>query len=157
MESLLHAGITIPRVAADQYAGGGQRFSLADAEAGDLLFYASDVTNPSTVYHVVMYVGHGQVLSAPYTGTDVQIQPLFTTDLLPLVVRPTAKLTLPLRSGASGWSVTQLQLALNRHGDHLTADGGFGAQTKAAVKAWQVKKKLTSSGVVKIDTWLTLG
>lgn len=157
MESLLHAGITIPRVAAAQYATGGERVSLADAQAGDLLFYASDVTKPSTVYHVVMYVGHGQVLSAPFTGTDVQIQSLFTTDLLPLVVRPTAKLALPLRSGASGWSVTQLQLALDRHGAKLTADGGFGAQTKAAVVAWQKKKKLASNGVVRINTWLTLG
>ena len=157
MKSLLHAGITIPRTAAEQYAGAGPRVSLANAQAGDLLFYASDVTKPSTVYHVVMYIGHGQVLSAPYTGTDVQIQPLSTTDLLPRVVRPTAALTLPLGRGATGWSVTQLQLALNRHGDDLTADGGFGPATKAAVKAWQTKKKLKATGVVRVPTWLTLG
>jgi peptidoglycan hydrolase-like protein with peptidoglycan-binding domain len=157
MTSYLHAGLTVPRVAADQYATGGTRVSLADAQQGDLLFYASDVSKPSTVYHVVMYVGHGKVLSAPYTGTDVQSQPLWTTDLLPKVVRPTAELTLPLKSGATGWSVTQLQLALDRHGDTLTADGGFGPATKAAVEAWQTKHKLTANGVVTIATWLTLG
>jgi cell wall-associated NlpC family hydrolase len=157
MRSFQHAGISIPRVAADQYAAGGTRVTLADAQAGDLLFYASDVSRTSTVYHVVMYVGHGKVLSAPFTGTDVQIQPLFTTDLLPRVVRPIAGLTLPLKKGATGWSVTQLQLALNRHGNDLTADGGFGAATKAAVKAWQAKKNLSTNGVVDLDTWLTLG
>jgi peptidoglycan hydrolase-like protein with peptidoglycan-binding domain len=104
-----------------------------------------------------MYVGHGKVLSAPFTGTDVQIQPLFTTNLLPMVVRPTAGLTLPLKKGASGWSVTQLQLALDRHGDSLTADGGFGSATKKAVRAWQTKQKLPANGVVDLTTWLTLG
>jgi peptidoglycan DL-endopeptidase CwlO len=157
MRAMQHAGITIPRVAADQYAAGGTKVSLADAQAGDLLFFASDVSAASTVYHVVMYVGHGKVLSAPFTGTDVQIQPLFTTNLLPLVVRPTAGLTLPLKLGATGWSVTQLQLALNRHGNHLTADGGFGPATKTAVKAWQAKKDLSATGVVDLATWLTLG
>jgi cell wall-associated NlpC family hydrolase len=157
MRSFQHAGITIPRVAADQYAGGGTKVSLADAQAGDLLFFASDVSQPSTVYHVVMYVGHGKVLSAPFTGTDVQIQSLFTTNLLPLVVRPTAGLTLPLKKGATGWSVTQLQLALDRHGNSLTADGGFGRATKKAVKAWQTRKGLTANGVVDLNTWLTLG
>jgi cell wall-associated NlpC family hydrolase len=157
MRAFQHAGITIPRVAADQYAGGGTKVSLADAEAGDLLFFASDVSQPSTVYHVVMYLGHDRVLSAPFTGTDVQIQPLFTTNLLPLVVRPTAGLTLPLKLGATGWSVTQLQLALDRHGNNLTADGGFGPATKTAVKAWQAKKGLSPNGVVDLNTWLTLG
>jgi peptidoglycan DL-endopeptidase CwlO len=157
MRAFQHAGITIPRVAADQYAGGGTKVSLADAQAGDLLFFASDVSQPSTVYHVVMYVGHGNVLSAPFTGTDVQIQSLFTTNLLPLVVRPTAGLTLPLKQGATGWSVTQLQLALDRHGNTLTADGGFGSATKKAVKAWQTKQGRSASGVVDLDTWLTLG
>jgi cell wall-associated NlpC family hydrolase len=157
MRAMQHAGITIPRVAADQYAAGGTKVSLADAQAGDLLFFASDVSQPSTVYHVVMYLGHGKVLSAPFTGTDVQIQPLFTTNLLPLVVRPTAGLTLPLKPGATGWSVTQLQLALNRHGNDLAADGGFGPATKTAVQAWQAKKDLPATGVVDLDTWLTLG
>ncbi len=157
-KSLLHAGITIPRTAAAQYAGAGPRVSLADAQAGDLLFYASDVTKPSTVYHVVMYVGHGKVLSAPYTGTDVQIQPLFTTDLLPL----------RRSSGREPHVAAEERLdRVERHpaadrtstgtAPTLATDGGYGPATKAAVKAWQTKKKLRASGVVKMPTWLTLG
>jgi peptidoglycan hydrolase-like protein with peptidoglycan-binding domain len=157
MASYLHAGITIPRVAADQYAGSGPTVPLDQAQQGDLLFYAGDVTKPSTIFHVVMYVGAGKVLDAPQTGEDVQVQSLWTTDLLPVAVRPVAALTLPVSSGASGWTVTQLQQALNRHGAKLTVDGGFGPSTMTAVKSWQAKHKLKASGVVRLGTWLTLG
>jgi cell wall-associated NlpC family hydrolase len=157
MTSYLHAGIALPRVAADQYAGGGPTVPLSQAQAGDLLFYASDVTKPKTIYHVVMYVGNGNILDAPHTGADVATQPLWTTDLLPRVVRPVAALTLPVTSGASGYTVQQLQQDLNRHGAKLTVDGGFGAATATAVKNWQAKKALAANGVVDVATWLTLG
>jgi peptidoglycan hydrolase-like protein with peptidoglycan-binding domain len=157
MTSYLHAGLTIPRVAAAQYAGAGEHVPLNRARQGDLLFYASDVTKPSTVYHVVMYVGGGQILDAPQTGEDVQIQPLWTTDLLPVAVRPVGGLTLPVKPGASGWTVTQLQQDLNRRGSSLTVDGGYGSATQTAVRAWQKKHKITANGVVRVTTWLTLG
>lgn len=157
MTGFLHAGITIPRTAAQQYAGAGTQIPLSEARQGDLLFYASDVTKPATVYHVVMYMGAGQILDSPQTGETVQIQPMWTTDLLPIAVRPVASLLLPLKPGASGSTVTQLQQALNRHGAALTVDGGYGPSTETAVKAWQKAHKLTANGVVRVPTWLTLG
>jgi len=156
MTSYLHAGLTIPRTAAEQYAGAGKLVPLNQAQQGDLLFYASDVSKPSTVYHVAMYVGGGDLLDSPQTGENVQVVPMWTTDLLPEVVRPVAGLTLPVKLGAKGWTVTQLQLDLNRHGASLTVDGGFGAATKAAVIAWQQGHKLTATGVVDVATWLSL-
>jgi cell wall-associated NlpC family hydrolase len=156
MASYLNAGLTLPRVAADQYAGSGPTVPLDQAEAGDLLFFASDVTKPATIYHVAMYLGGGQVLDAPHTGATVQIRQLWTTDLLPLVVRPASGLTLPLRAGATGWSVMQLQQVLDRLGAEITVDGGFGAATKAAVKAWQVQHQLPATGIVRLATWLSL-
>jgi hypothetical protein len=157
MASYLHAGLTLPRVAADQYAGSGPTFPLDQAQAGDLLFFASDVLKPATIYHVAMYVGGGDVLDAPHTGANVGTQQLWTTDLLPLVVRPAAGVTLPLQSGATGWSVTQLQQALNRHGAGVTVDGGYGAETQTAVAAWQQAHRLAANGVVRLKTWLSLG
>ena len=45
-------------------------------EPGDLLFSAgSDGTNADPG-HVVMYIGGGQIIQAPQTGEDVQIDPL---------------------------------------------------------------------------------
>ncbi len=156
MTSYLHAGLSLPRVAADQYAGSGPTFPLDQAQAGDLLFFASDVLVPATIYHVAMYLGGGRVLDAPHTGANVRVQPLWTTDLLPTVVRPAAGLTLPLQAGATGWSVAQLQQVLNRHGAKVTVDGGFGPETLAAVQAWQQAHDLAVTGVVRLKTWLSL-
>ncbi len=71
-----HAGIQLPRVAADQY-NAGPHPSLADLEPGDLLFWATDVTNPATIHHVTLYIGNGLMIAAPHTGTVVQIQPVY--------------------------------------------------------------------------------
>lgn len=156
MTAFQHAGITIPRVAAAQYVGAGTAVPLDRAKQGDLLFFASDVTKPSTVYHVSMYIGDGNMLEAPHTGADVRVVPLWTTDLLPVVVRPVAGLTLPLKHGDSGWTVSQLQQSLDRHGATLAVDGGYGPSTVTAVEAWQSAHGLPATGVVRISTWLTL-
>lgn len=156
MRSFQHAGLTIPRVAAAQYAGAGTQVPLNDAKQGDLLFFASDVSRPTTVYHVAMYVGDGKMIEAPYTGADVRIVPIWTTDLLPIAIRPVGELTLPLKEGDAGWSVTQLQESLDRHGAGLPVDGGYGSSTKAAVKTWQSAHDVKSTGVVRLTTWLTL-
>jgi len=156
MASYLAAGITTPRVAADQY-GTGASVPLDKAQAGDLLFYASDVAKPATIYHVAIYLGAGQVIDAPYTGAYVGTRALWTQNLLPVVWRPVAPLTLPAKPGATGWTVAQLQQALDRHGAKLAVDGGYGPATLAAVKAWQQAHRQPANGVVDVATWLTLG
>jgi peptidoglycan hydrolase-like protein with peptidoglycan-binding domain len=155
MTSYRNAGITTPRVAADQY-GFGAPVPLDQVQQGDLLFYAMDLTKPATIYHVVMYAGAGKIVDAPYTGAFVGTRPLWTQGLLPVAWRPTGLLSLPVRSGATGWTVAQLQTALDRGGATLTIDGGFGTATLAAVKAWQTAHKLPVTGVVDVATWLTL-
>jgi cell wall-associated NlpC family hydrolase len=156
MTSYVHAGLTLPRVAADQY-GAGQPVPLDQAEQGDLLFYASDLTRPSTIYHVVIYAGVGKVLDAPYTGAFVGTRPLWTANLLPVAVRPVGQLVLPVKRGATGWTVTQLQQELNRHHNTLTVDGGYGPDTVAAVKAWKQTHGLHPTAVVGRQVWLTFG
>jgi peptidoglycan DL-endopeptidase CwlO len=74
--SYAHAGITLPRVAAAQWSSGPHP-SLSQLEPGDLLFWALDVTNPASIHHVAMYIGHGLMIAAPHTGENVQIQPVY--------------------------------------------------------------------------------
>ncbi|MFL5337436.1 MAG: SCO6745 family protein, partial [Geminicoccaceae bacterium] len=155
MTSYQKAGVTTPRVAADQY-GFGTSVPLDQARQGDLLFYAMDLTKPATIYHVVMYAGAGKILDAPYTGAFVGTRPLWTQNLLPVAWRPTGLLELPAKPGSTGWTVSQLQAALNRGGAKLTVDGGYGPATAAAVKAWQTAHKLAATGVTDLATWLTL-
>lgn len=156
MASYFAAGLTLPRVAADQY-GSGTTVPLDQVQQGDLLFYASDVAKPATIYHVAMYAGAGVLVDAPYTGAYVGTRPVWTRDLLPVAWRPVAPLVLPTKPGATGWTVTQLQQALDRQGAKLAVDGAFGPATTAAVKSWQQQHKLTANAIVDVTTWLTLG
>jgi cell wall-associated NlpC family hydrolase len=69
------AGISIARTTF-AWRQDGPTVPLTDIEPGDLLFSAgSDGTNANPG-HVVMYLGGGQIIQAPQTGEDVQIDPL---------------------------------------------------------------------------------
>jgi cell wall-associated NlpC family hydrolase len=70
------AGYEIPRVAADQ-ALVGTPVDVADLLPGDLLFYATDPSDLSTIHHVVMYVGAGLIVHAPHTGDVVRLGPMW--------------------------------------------------------------------------------
>jgi peptidoglycan hydrolase-like protein with peptidoglycan-binding domain len=62
-----------------------------------------------------------------------------------------------LRQGAnSAWppvTVRSLQYLLDSRGARLTADGVFGAKTKAAVVAFQRARHLPADGVAGAQTW----
>lgn len=73
-----HVGIQLPRVAADQW-NAGPHVALADLAPGDLLFWATDVSNPVTIHHVALYLGNGMMLAAPHTGDVVKVQPVYMT------------------------------------------------------------------------------
>lgn len=83
------AGITLPRVSWLQYRSGGH-LPVRAAQPGDLLFYATDPSDPSTIHHVMLYLGHGQMVEAPYTGQPVRVRPVAWGDreLVPLATRP---------------------------------------------------------------------
>ena len=71
------AGVDLPRTAAEQYLAVATKVPLGELEPGDLLFWATDLSNPATIHHVAIYLGNGQMLAAPHTGTVVQIQPVY--------------------------------------------------------------------------------
>ncbi|MCL2654290.1 MAG: NlpC/P60 family protein [Coriobacteriia bacterium] len=67
-------GISLPRTSREQYWVGAYipatRRDLL--KPGDLLFFATDVSDPSTIHHVTIYSGHGMMIEAPYTGANVR-------------------------------------------------------------------------------------
>jgi cell wall-associated NlpC family hydrolase len=71
------AGVLLPRTAADQYAAVPTKIALGDLEPGDLLFWATDTSDWTTIHHVAIYLGAGEMLAAPHTGDLVQIQPVY--------------------------------------------------------------------------------
>lgn len=69
-----HFGIQMQRVADDQ-AQQGENISASQAQAGDLVFFHE--TSPTTFQHVGLCMGGGQMIAAPHTGTDVQVQAIY--------------------------------------------------------------------------------
>jgi cell wall-associated NlpC family hydrolase len=66
------AGISIPRQSTVQYAS-LPPVPLSDLQRGDLVFWATDVSDPATVHHVALYLGRGQILEAPESGETVRV------------------------------------------------------------------------------------
>ncbi|MFF5307568.1 C40 family peptidase [Streptomyces sp. NPDC013161] len=75
------AGISLPRVAAAQ-AGAGQRIPAglgpSVLKPGDLVFFATAPDHDSTIYHVGIYLGSGQMINAPRPGTVVRLDAVNT-------------------------------------------------------------------------------
>jgi cell wall-associated NlpC family hydrolase len=68
------AGVSMPRVAADQ-ARTGPAVPVSQLEPGDLLFYRTDPTAPGYISHVAIYLGQGQMIQAPEPGENVEVVP----------------------------------------------------------------------------------
>lgn len=79
------AGIPMPRTS-EQDVAAGYRIPYAQAQPGDLLEWNYDPANPSDFDHMAIYLGGGQMVVAPHTGTDVQVAPV-TTDHLNAVIQ----------------------------------------------------------------------
>jgi cell wall-associated NlpC family hydrolase len=74
------AGITLPRVAQDQYDAGPLLPAGSPLQPGDLVFFGQGLT---AIDHVGIYVGvqNGQsvMVDAPHTGADVRVEPFPAT------------------------------------------------------------------------------
>jgi peptidoglycan DL-endopeptidase CwlO len=85
--SYARAGVSLPRTSREQYAG-LPHVALSDLQPGDLVFYATNTADPSTIHHVAMYLGDGLVINAPHTGDVVRYAPVSMPGLIG-AVRPT--------------------------------------------------------------------
>jgi cell wall-associated NlpC family hydrolase len=64
--------VTIPRTSEEQWANLPH---VSRPAPGDLIFYTGSPIDPPPG-HVVMYIGHGEVIQAYATGTPVERTPL---------------------------------------------------------------------------------
>ncbi|MEU2422707.1 NlpC/P60 family protein [Streptomyces sp. NPDC007851] len=81
-QAWLHAGITIPRTSELQWAR-LPHVPVSQMRPGDLIIYFSDAS------HVAIYIGNGNIISAPRPGRDVYVSPAGSMQILG-VVRPDA-------------------------------------------------------------------
>ena len=69
------AGVTLPRVAAEQWYA-GVHVPRDQLQPGDLVFFATNVNDPSTIEHVGIYVGGGAMIDSPHTGSVIRFDPI---------------------------------------------------------------------------------
>jgi peptidoglycan DL-endopeptidase RipA len=74
-------GIKLPHYSGSQY-NAGRKIPSSQMRRGDVIFYG-----PGGSQHVTLYLGNGQMLEAPYTGSEVKVSPVRTSGMTPYVVR----------------------------------------------------------------------
>jgi cell wall-associated NlpC family hydrolase len=74
-------GIKLPHYSGAQYEL-GRKIPSSQMRRGDVIFYG-----PGGSQHVTLYLGNGQMLEAPYTGSTVKVSPVRTSGMTPYVIR----------------------------------------------------------------------
>ncbi len=74
-------GIKLDHYSGSQY-NEGRKIPSSQMRRGDVIFYG-----PGGSQHVTLYLGGGQMLEAPYTGSVVKVSPVRTSGMTPYVVR----------------------------------------------------------------------
>ena len=87
MVAWAHAGVALLHYTGDQWVE-GVHVPLDSLQRGDLLFYATDNSDPATIHHVGIYIGGGDMVDAPYTGVDVRIDSIDAPGVPIGAVRP---------------------------------------------------------------------
>lgn len=76
------AGIHLDHYTQSQWNEGKRVSSRGDLLPGDLMFFATDTSNPSTIHHVSIYIGKGKMIEAPYTGEVVRVSSADRSDFI---------------------------------------------------------------------------
>lgn len=87
MTAWRNAGVGINRTSRDQYKG-VLKISYDQLRPGDLVFWASNPNDPSTIYHVAMWAGGGQIVEASRPGVPVRVVPMRWSGTMPYAGRP---------------------------------------------------------------------
>jgi cell wall-associated NlpC family hydrolase len=70
------AGVQLPHYSVAQYEQ-IRHIDEDELRPGDLIFWATNPSDPGTIHHVAMYLGNGQMIHAPRTGKPVQIDSVY--------------------------------------------------------------------------------
>jgi len=87
MRAWQQAGVDLPHYAASQYDL-ITHVPYRDLRPGDLIFYATDPTDPASIHHVALFAGNGMMIEAPFTGADVRSVPVRWDHTMPWAGRP---------------------------------------------------------------------
>jgi cell wall-associated NlpC family hydrolase len=74
-------GIKLDHYSGSQY-NAGRKIPSSQMRRGDMLFWG-----PNASQHVALYLGNGQMLEAPFTGSVVKVSPVRTSGMTPYATR----------------------------------------------------------------------
>jgi cell wall-associated NlpC family hydrolase len=81
MRAYQSAGISLIHFTGAQWDY-GIHVSQSQLQPGDLVFFATNTNDPSTIHHVGIYIGNGQMIDAPTTGQQVGVHNAFRSDYI---------------------------------------------------------------------------
>lgn len=84
MMAWAQAGVKLSHYTGSQYKQTA-RVPVDELKPGDLVFFGPSVAG---IHHVGLFIGNGQMIHAPYTGTVVKISTIWRKDLIPYGGRP---------------------------------------------------------------------
>jgi len=87
MVAWAHAGVSLLHYTGYQWDE-GPHVPMDQLQRGDLLFYATDNSDPGTIHHVGIYIGNGMMVDAPFTGAFVRIDSIYQPGVPIGAVRP---------------------------------------------------------------------
>ena len=79
--TLRGVGIKLDHYSGSQY-NAGRKIPSSQMRRGDMLFWG-----PNASQHVALYLGDGQMLEAPYTGSHVKVSPVRSIGMTPYATR----------------------------------------------------------------------
>ncbi|WP_454860286.1 NlpC/P60 family protein [Promicromonospora soli] len=87
MMSWASQGVNITRTSRSQYLVVG-KVDYGSLRPGDLIFYGTNPSDPSSIYHVAMYTGGGMMIEATLPGQPLGEHPLRLANAMPYAGRP---------------------------------------------------------------------
>lgn len=75
------AGVWLDHWTGTQWTS-GPHIPINALRLGDLVFFATDTSDPATIHHVGIFIGKGRMVEAPYTGARVRISSIHRNDLI---------------------------------------------------------------------------
>ena len=81
------AGVYLPHYSVAQYDA-TTPISVGDLRPGDLVFWASNPSDPGTIFHVGLYIGNGNMIHAPHTGAVVRVESIWDWEAPDFFGRP---------------------------------------------------------------------
>jgi cell wall-associated NlpC family hydrolase len=85
--SYAKVGISMIQYSKRQFAD-SLKIPVAQLQPGDLVFFATDTNDWTTIHHVALYAGNGYMVEAPHTGAFVRERLMWEGDLMAYGARP---------------------------------------------------------------------